>query len=72
MGLKRTVNLLRNSGEVDGLDTTNLLVASKGRADLLGGSCAGGGTSNGDKGAALGGSGQLAGSLATESLGETS
>lgn len=71
---EHTVDGLGSTGEVNGLDTTDLLLTSnKGRSGLLGGSGADGDTSSSDEGAALsGGGGQLAGQWAAESLGETS
>ena len=66
-----TVDIFGGAGEVDGLDTADLLVGDgDGRAGLLGGGSdeVGGG----DEGTALGGRGSdLTGQLATESLGET-
>ena len=66
-----TVDILGGTGEVNGLDTADLLVGDgDDRTSLLGGGPdeVGGG----DEGTALGGrGGNLTGQLATESLGET-
>ena len=66
-----TVDILGGTGEVNGLDTADLLVGDgDDRTSLLGGGPdeVGGG----DEGTALGGrGGDLTGRLATESLGET-
>lgn len=69
-GEQLTVDVLLDTGKVNGLDTTNLLSGNDGTGSLDGSGPGGAGSSS-NKGAALdGGSGQLAGHGRAERLGE--